>query len=79
MLNARARPPPDRDFVDIFQKFKLSFNLLVSLLVFIVSAQNGMFFFLFVLFLFLCLPYSVYGSDGHARLNVGCCTLITHL
>lgn len=32
MLNARARPPPDRDFVDIFQKFKLSFNLLVSLL-----------------------------------------------
>lgn len=45
MLNARARPPPDRDFVDIFQKFKLSFNLLVSLLVFIVSAQNGIFFF----------------------------------
>jgi epidermal growth factor receptor kinase substrate 8 len=32
MLSMRARPPPEREFIDIFQKFKLSFNLLVSLL-----------------------------------------------
>lgn len=30
LLAMRARPPPERDFVDVFQKFKLSFNLLVS-------------------------------------------------
>lgn len=28
MLSGRARPPPAKDFIDIFQKFKLAFNLL---------------------------------------------------
>ena len=31
MLTMRARPPPAKDFIDVFQKFKLSFNLLVRL------------------------------------------------
>lgn len=33
MLAVRARPPSEAEYIDIFQKFKLSFNLLVRKLV----------------------------------------------
>ena len=31
MLGMRARAPPAKDFIDVFQKFKFSFNLLVCI------------------------------------------------
>jgi len=40
MLSIRARNPPDTDIVGVLQKFKVSFNLLVSIY-FIVTSLTG--------------------------------------